>query len=56
MDSLIHIALALYSALALFEVARPPGSVEVVESYKPVLYVRSCAHFGGAAHEDAHLA
>ena len=27
----------------------------VVESYEPVLYVCPCAHFGGAAHEDADL-
>ena len=55
MNSLIHIALAFYSALALFQVAGTPGSIEVVEGYEPVLHVGPCAHLGSAAHEDTHL-
>ena len=55
MNILVHIALSLNTPLTLFEVTGTPGSIEIVESYKPVLHIRPCAHLGSAAHEYTHL-
>ena len=51
----IHIALSDDTPCPLLQVAGTPGSVQIMQSDKPVLHIRACAHFCRAAHEDAHL-
>ena len=52
----ILVALPHDATKALLEVAGPPGTIEIMQGNKPVLDIGACAHFGRAAHEDAHLA
>ena len=53
---LVAVALPDNAALALFQVAGPPGAVQVVEGNEPVLDVHARAHLEGAAHEHPHPA
>ena len=52
----VLVALPHDASKALLEVAGPPGTIEIMQGNKPVLDIGACAHFGRAAHEDAHLA
>ncbi len=52
----IKIALAQNSSLALLEVARAPGRVEVMQRAQVALDVHPCPHFFGRADHDAHPA
>ncbi|CUO68611.1 Uncharacterised protein [Flavonifractor plautii] len=55
MHFLVLVALADDTALALFQVSGPPGTVQIVQSDKPVLDVHTRAHFEGATHEHPDL-
>ena len=56
MDTLILVSLALNTAFALFQVAGPPRTIQVMECHKTILYIGSSSHFGCASDQDAHLA
>ena len=56
MDTLILVALALNTAFALFQVAGPPGAIQVMECYKAILHVGSGSHFRCAADQNTYLA
>ena len=51
----IFVTLPNDTPFALFEVARPPRTIQIMERHKPVLHVCPRAHFGRAAHQYAHL-
>ena len=53
---LVAVALADDAALALLQVAGPPGTVQVMEGDEAVLDIRACPHLEGAAHEHPHPA
>src|SRR6266852_7529380 len=53
-DFLILIALAKDATLALFDLCRLPGCVEVMERHEAFLDVGAGAHFLGAADEHTH--
>ena len=55
MDKRILVALALDTALTLGKISRSPRAVQVMQRHKTVLHIGACAHFGGAAQQDAHL-
>ena len=55
MNFLVHVSLTDDSSGALFQIARPPRCIQIVECHKAVLYIHTCAHFEGTAHQYAHL-
>ena len=52
----VHIALPQDAALALLDVAGPPGRVEMVQRRQALLHVGTGAHFFGGADQDAYSA
>lgn len=55
MNFLVHVSLTDDSSGALFQIARTPRCVQIMERHKAVLDIHTCAHFEGAAHQYAHL-
>ena len=55
-DFLIHVALSDDTTVALGHVAGFPADIQMMHCYKTLLDIGSCAHFCGAAQQDAHIA
>ena len=55
MYRVVSVALAHDAALALLQIAGPPGAVQVVKRGQPVLHVGSGPHLLGAAHQHPYL-
>ena len=51
----VHITLADDTTGALFQVARSPRRIEVMECDKPVLDIHTGTHFEGRTHEHSYL-
>ena len=51
----VHIALTDDTTGSLFQVARSPRRIEVMERDKPVLDIHTGTHFEGRTHEHSHL-
>ena len=51
----ISVALPNDPAFPLFQIAGPPGTVQIMQSNQPVLHVGPRPHFAGAAQKNPHL-
>ena len=56
MNGLVSITLPFDAAFALRQITRPPRGVQIMQRDQAILHVSASAHFGGAAHQNAHLA
>ena len=56
MNGLVLVALSLNAPFALRQITRPPRGVQIMQRDQAILHVSASAHFGGAAHQNAHLA
>ena len=55
MNELVLIALTLDAAFSLREITGTPRAIQIVKCDQTILHVGARAHFGRAAHQDAHL-